>query len=546
MNITNYIIEFLKEGNIVEIKGIGSFVPKRIETQFDKTSSMYYPAVITVEFRQICSGNNQIIDYIAKREFVGISTAERLWDNFVLALKEKIENESKHAFPEIGDLCYERERNCFVFTPVEGLNLMRETQHLSPIKNVLIYDRDPQRVNPFDRFDNPVIPEKVEEEIEEEIEETLERVEDCFTEEEEQVEKEVKISQPEKKEIFDPEILMASAKKPIEEKVEQERHQTKEEMLQGSEHRSKRSKKKRVFLVIPLIVLGVFILLGVFYYFQFYKASKTTIVATTSEQVQTTQEASIVPSDKKEPIIEEKSPSTDNISLENSYFKGANGFTFDYNLVEITDTPQTIEATRNSILNNLETKLTVFLKNQSYSTAKSAMKVKLTEYIENRLSILFDNQLFHPSKFINYNDYITQYCQGDLERQRVSRAKTMVQSEIISEKLFAEYLNQLVATGAVEKDKVVPAPPKYQPVAYADIRTNSKQGFDIIAGFFKSRNNAANLAARMRKKGTDAYVITKGNIYYVSLGSAPSQTAAEALLKQLQTWNKENMVIKKW
>ena len=54
MNITNYIVEFLKQGNTVEIKGIGTFSPKTISTRFDEETKTYFPTVNTVEFSTVC------------------------------------------------------------------------------------------------------------------------------------------------------------------------------------------------------------------------------------------------------------------------------------------------------------------------------------------------------------------------------------------------------------------------------------------------------------------------------------------------------------
>ena len=174
------------------------------------------------------------------------------------------------------------------------------------------------------------------------------------------------------------------------------------------------------------------------------------------------------------------------------------------------------------------------------------MEERMNEYVIKRLKELFDDNFFHPARLMSYDNYITDYCTNNLQRQRISRAKKTIISEIQMNDIMLEFLNELIEAGVVTKDKIVAPAPKPKVVPTADIRLRSKQGFDIISGFFKSRDNAVKEAHRFSRRGADAYVIAKGNLYYVSLGSAPSQTAAEALLRQLKTWNKENMVIKKW
>ena len=82
---------------------------------------------------------------------------------------------------------------------------------------------------------------------------------------------------------------------------------------------------------------------------------------------------------------------------------------------------------------------------------------------------------------------------------------------------------------------------------YANVTTqpNSKQGFDIIAGFYLNKGTAAKLTARLHSQGCDAYIIEKDEMYYVSMGSAPTRTKAEALYNHIKSWYDGDIVIKK-
>ena len=73
---------------------------------------------------------------------------------------------------------------------------------------------------------------------------------------------------------------------------------------------------------------------------------------------------------------------------------------------------------------------------------------------------------------------------------------------------------------------------------------NSKQGFDIIAGFYLNKGTAAKMTARLHEQGCDAYIIEKNDMYYVSMGSAPTRTKAEALYNHIKSWYDGDIVIK--
>ena len=90
------------------------------------------------------------------------------------------------------------------------------------------------------------------------------------------------------------------------------------------------------------------------------------------------------------------------------------------------------------------------------------------------------------------------------------------------------------------KPKEEPAPVK------VNVEQDSRQGFDIIAGFYLDRASAARLTARLHELGSDAYIIEKNNMYYVSMGSAKNRTAAEALFKHIKGWYDGDVAIKQW
>lgn len=621
MNITNYIVEFLKQGNIVEIKGIGTLSPKTISTRFDDETKTYFPTVQTVEFSTICNGNEQIISYIAKQEFIGVTTAEKLWENYIAALNDKLKVDGKHEFPEVGELILNAETG-YTFNVFDGVNFSKATRNLPILDRVMTYELDAERENPFDKFDHPVIPsqqeeasaveeqpqeqeyvpledEKVEKEEPQEqeyVEETIETVNttESGSETEENRESEEKIvemdnnNMEDKKEEQEEDGNQSEASdlnKSIEEEIDEKDKHNVNDNKKEKKKKKKKGKKKKI--IIPIIILLLLLLLGgAYYYFVVVKdmnipfineKNETTEVAeanaesdiqskevenaeeidseeSASDGIIEIEEVDTEESDEVEAKISDEEVGAEAEEIAESdekvkrvdLFKGENSYTFDYTLVAIEDKDEVIKSTCKVLVASMRPQIKSFLKKQRYSTAVEPMEERMNEYVIKRLKELFDDNFFHPARLMSYDNYITDYCTNNLQRQRISRAKKTIISEIQMNDIMLEFLNELIEAGVVTKDKIVAPAPKPKVVPTADIRLRSKQGFDIISGFFKSRDNAVKEAHRFSRRGADAYVIAKGNLYYVSLGSAPSQTAAEALLRQLKTWNKENMVIKKW
>ena len=52
------------------------------------------------------------------------------------------------------------------------------------------------------------------------------------------------------------------------------------------------------------------------------------------------------------------------------------------------------------------------------------------------------------------------------------------------------------------------------------------------------------MTARLHEQGCDAYIIEKNEMYYVSMGSAPTRTKAEALYNHIKSWYDGDIVIK--
>ena len=219
-------------------------------------------------------------------------------------------------------------------------------------------------------------------------------------------------------------------------------------------------------------------------------------------------------------------------------------FAFDLSNVEIT-APNAVESNKNMILKRLSNRIERYVAGRQYSTASGKLKEKIGQFIEERLGDKFSTQNFNLTDLMPYttDNFVREYVGDELQTRKQRRVRYEVIEEIFANNMLGQYLDELINSGEVTKDVAKAAP---QPVYTAPLYTNSKQGFDVIAGTYRDKQSAMRMASSLRSKGAGAYVIEKGGLYYVSAGSAPSRTAADKVMFQLKTWYTSNLSIKQW
>ena len=194
------------------------------------------------------------------------------------------------------------------------------------------------------------------------------------------------------------------------------------------------------------------------------------------------------------------------------------------------------------------------------------MMDRVRQYAEERLSTLMADR-FAIQRFIPFNDYVYNHNEGWMRQTFAGRQRVTVQSELLDMNILDGILDPLVAELGIEPDAGAPRTAeevkqvkaeerktierrkevKEEPAPVrVNMEQNSKQGFDIIAGFYLDRGTAARLTARLHELGSDAYIIEKNGMYYVSMGSAKDRTAAEALFKHIKSWYDGDIAIKQW
>ena len=198
-----------------------------------------------------------------------------------------------------------------------------------------------------------------------------------------------------------------------------------------------------------------------------------------------------------------------------------------------------------------------FLSDRNFNNAKAPMMQKVRQYAEKRMKELMGKR-FAVQRLIGYNDYIHEYCTPWMRYDYAWKVRNIVQGELLDTDRLSEILNGL---GLEPNDKPL-TPKQVQEVKAREAEIinkskgnvvpsvpfakESKQGFDAIAGFYVEKDNAIRMANRLKQNHCDAYIIEKNDGYYVSMGSAPTRTKAEALFKHLKEWYDGDIAIKQW
>ncbi|MBR4506086.1 MAG: SPOR domain-containing protein, partial [Bacteroidales bacterium] len=242
-----------------------------------------------------------------------------------------------------------------------------------------------------------------------------------------------------------------------------------------------------------------------------------------------------------------------------------NSLTFNTDMLNYTN--REVMVNRDQVCDFMRDYINQFLADRNYSNARVPMMDRVRQYAGERLATLMGDR-FAVQRLIPYDDYIYQYNVPCLKDSYANRSRVTVQKELMEYRALDDILYQMVdelglqpdGSGrktaaevkevkqtekkAIDKQKAN-AQPSESPV-YVYVEKGSKQGYDIIAGFYLNKATAAKMTARLHDLGCDAYIIEFNDLYYVSMGSASSQTAADALLKHIKSWYDGDAVIKRW
>ena len=588
MNITDLIVEFIQQGNVVEFPGMGTLASSNVNAYHDAATSTYYPARRTVVMTETLSGNKAVIRHIAERECVTNEIAEQMWANYVEALKDKMQRNPKgHEFPGMG--CLRLSGSKVVFDALEGLDLDAGKKHEQPLENVATYT--PKAVeDPFAAFEKPAAPKPpvVEEPKKEPVVEQVKK--------EPAVEPVVPTPAPAPTPAPEPEVVVAAAatavsasdhlsevkrkldeipsspksakevkraekaaakaekearkaaeesrrnavearkaaikeseqkaKKAAKEKEKAERAALKQQKAEKKEKKEK--KKRRTGLWLLLLLLLLLIGAAIYYFTQVYQ-----------------------PAPKSGSCAQE-------VTL--SY---RDQFTDDYALLKFEE--QDIRKNAGQLHDFMADYIKTFLMGRHYGNAFAAVMNQVDEYADSRLHELMVEG-YCVKRFFPYEDFWLERNYGEYKDAGAYYYRCMVQKELMDFDLLDGILDDVVMNLGLHADgygygyganggngaaagkgrggaNTVSNKPYEEVVPEAPTFKDSKQGFDIIAGFFTSKKSANKCANQLKALGSDAYIISKSGGYYVSMGSAPTRTAAEAMEKHIKSWYKSDVKI---
>ena len=548
MSITDIIIELLREGKQVELPGIGTFGSEMQPPHHDAEREIYYPTSRALTFTTATTGDETMVTALAERECVGENVARQMWKNYIDALNDKMERTGSHAFGELGELTLLAD-GTYAFNATEGAVL--STGDEQPLEEVKIYHNEPAD-DPFARFESEKArleelrrkqeaaaaqaAARAEEEArqaaikaEEERRQAEQRAEEearqaAIKAEEERREAEQRAAAlaaaaVKEKEIATP-VQEASVEEPLKEVLEA--IDALPDPPQEEKKEEGKKKKSRLWIWLLLLLLLLLAGGGAYYYFKVYRAAHT--AATT----------------------EPRSAHLQGISR-------FNDFTFNTDLLHYGT--QEMDANRDRVCRTMNDYIYSFLAYRHYTNAQVPMMQRVREYAGQRLGELMADR-FAVQRFIPYNDYIYSASEPQLRKSFAQRARCTVQGELLDMRLLDDMLQKIIADLGLQPD-AAPAPqvaatparpieaaPAEPRPSNVKVEQNSRDGFDIIAGFYIDRSKAERMASRLHELGSDAYIIQKNDMYYVSMGSAKNRTAAEALFKHIKSWYEGDIAIK--
>ena len=601
MNITDLIVEFIKQGNTVEFPGMGTLSSNNVSAHHDAATGTFLPSRRTVSMVESLSGNKSIVRHIAEKECVTNEIAEQMWANYIAALKDKLQRTAEgHEFPGLGHMRLVGSK--VRFDALEGLDLDAGKKHEQPLENVSTYT--PKAVaDPFAAFDKPAAPKTpvaeepkpaapapVEEKKEEpqpvqpvaaaipvvervepqvkpveapksaaaepvkpaaslehlsEVKRMLDEIPSSPKDAKEarraqkaaaKAEKEARkaAEEAEKAKAKERDRLTAKAAKEkdlsrraaeeAEKRRAKEQEKAERKALKEEKHKKKEGKKKHTWIWILLILL----LLAAACYFFMQKCNPASKGKSCAREVEL-----VYP----EPF-------------------GVD----DYPLLKFQE--QDIIYNVGHLHNYMADYVHQFLAANHYNNAFAAVMAQIDEYANDRLHELMVEG-YSPKRLFPHDNFWlkSHYVEYKSAAARYYRYK--VQGELMDYDLLDGILNEVVVTYGLNADgyrgygadggaaaagrkaaaKPVSDKPYEEVVPEAPTFKESKQGFDIVAGFFTSKKSANKCANQLKALGSDAYIISKSGGYYVSMGSAATRTAAEAMEKHIKSWYKSDVKI---
>lgn len=233
-------------------------------------------------------------------------------------------------------------------------------------------------------------------------------------------------------------------------------------------------------------------------------------------------------------------------------------FTMTLDGLEFSDND--IDSQCDELVNNMKPYLLNYLKTLKQSDNEEVFVDQVSNYAGQRMRELLKDDDFQFQSLLNYKDYVRESMMPTLKEKMLRRNMYAIQTELLDHETLERILSEVVPA-----DELTPDPAQLAEEEAAErkaaatkkkadkpapitskVVTESKQGFDLIAGFSVNKGNADRLCSQLKAKGCDAYIINRNGLYYVSMGSGASRTEIEAKYTHVKEWYKGDVTIKKW
>ena len=615
MNITELIVEFVQQGNVVEFPGMGTLTGSNVSAHHDAATGTYYPARRTVALTATMSGTKAIVRHIADKECVTIDIAEQMWGNFVAALDEKLKKDTAgHEFPGLGTL--RQQGGKVVFEAIEGLDLDAGKKHEQPLEHVATYTPK-EAPDPFAAFDAPqpaapaeapveTAPEPTaaaepEPEVEtaaavaataaaatasaadlSEIKKQLENMPSSADKGKSSRQAAKEAAKAEKEAA---KALAEAEKAAAKEAKELEKRQRNAEKQAAKE--AAKAEKERIAAAKSVEKTSQ----------QAKRESAKAVRAAEKAAAKEAREALKAAKKAEKAARKEAKPADPDRHKGRAivwvaiialvlFGAGVAGYRFYRGYVpetKGTNNAQHIElppysrfsrdlgtvAYDEALIDDSRMKVGAFmdeyirayLSDRHYLNARAVVMDRIDEYANQRLHELMTDDRFAVQRLFPFNDYYFNFCYGELQQAGAYRARCRVQGELMDAERLDQFLDALISEMGLHPDGTRAGAAAANGAAANNAAKNaeyvenvppaptfkaSKQGFDIIAGFCTQKSHADKMTNQLKSLGCDAYIINRSGLYYVSMGSASSQTAAEALYSHIKSWYKGDISIKNW
>jgi nucleoid DNA-binding protein len=122
MDITAFIRELLFSHDCIIVPGFGGFIGNYTPARIDKNTSTFYPPVKKISFnRNLNNNDGLLVGRVSEFSKVNYGDARNIVDEFVAALRKKLEKGEKVVFDHIGSFTNNQEGN-IQFEPESNVN----------------------------------------------------------------------------------------------------------------------------------------------------------------------------------------------------------------------------------------------------------------------------------------------------------------------------------------------------------------------------------------------------------------------------------------